>query len=60
MLFLLQQCVTLLTREEWDCPVVIGLVWFTNGSRMEEETGAEMFGKKARYFFRKAWYSLSG
>jgi len=26
---------------------------------MEEETGAEVFGKKAHHFFRKAWYSLS-
>jgi hypothetical protein len=35
-------------------------MWFTIGSGMEEETGAEMFWKRAHYFFRKAWYSLSG
>jgi hypothetical protein len=48
-----------LEQRTWDAPVVMGLVWFTNGSRMEEETGAEVFGKKAHHFFRKAWYSLS-
>jgi len=47
-------------QRTWDSPVAIGLIWFTNGSRMEEETGAEIFGKKAHYFFREAWYSLSG
>jgi ribonuclease HI len=40
--------VTMLTRGEWTRrpgtpPVVKGLVWFTDGSRTEEGTGAEVF-----------------
>ena len=40
--------VTMLTREEWTRrpgarPIVKGLVWFTNGSRMMEGTGARVF-----------------
>jgi hypothetical protein len=61
--------VTMLNREEWTrgpgtCPVVKGLVWFTNGSRMVEGTGAgvflAVFRKKAQYLSRKICYSLSG
>jgi len=42
--------VTMLTREEWTRspgtpPVVKGLFWFTDGSRTEEGTGAEVFGQ---------------
>jgi len=42
--------VTMLTREEWTRspgtpPVVKGLVWFTDGSRTEEGTGAWVFGQ---------------
>jgi hypothetical protein len=37
--------VTMLTREDWTigtgtAPVVKGLVWFTDGSKMKEGTGA--------------------
>ena len=37
--------VTMMTREEWTRgpgtpPVIKGLVWFTDGSRMKEGTGA--------------------
>ena len=40
--------VTVLTREEWTRgpgthPIVKGFVWFTNGSRMAEGTGAGVF-----------------
>jgi len=42
--------VTMLTTEEWTRspgtpPVVKGLVWFTDGSRTEEGTGAGVFGQ---------------
>jgi hypothetical protein len=42
--------VTMLTREEWTRnpgtpPVVKGLVWFTDGSRTEDGTGAGVFGQ---------------
>jgi hypothetical protein len=42
--------VTMLTREEWTRspmtpPVVKGLVWFTDGSRTEEGTGARVYGQ---------------
>jgi ribonuclease HI len=42
--------VTMLTGEEWTRspgtpPVVKGLVWFTDGSRMEEGAGARVFGQ---------------
>jgi hypothetical protein len=40
---------TMLTREEWTrgpaTPAVKGLVWFTDGSRMMEGTGAVVYGK---------------
>ena len=60
--------VTMLTREDWTNgtgtpPVVKGLVWFTDGSKMEG-TGAGVYGqfcgKKAQFFSRKVCYSLSG
>jgi hypothetical protein len=42
--------VTMLTREEWTRgpgtpPVVKGLVWFTDGSRTVEGTGAGVYGQ---------------
>jgi hypothetical protein len=42
--------VTILTREEWTAgtgapPVVKRLVWFTDGSRMREGTGAGIYGQ---------------
>jgi hypothetical protein len=42
--------VTILTREDWTRgtgtpPVVKGLVWFTDGSRMKEGTGAQNYGQ---------------
>jgi len=41
--------VTMLTREEWTrgpaTPVVMGLVWFTDGSRTKEGNGAVVCGK---------------
>ena len=44
--------VTVLTREEWTrgpgTPSAIkGLVWFTDGSRTTEGTGAEVYGQSA-------------
>jgi len=52
--------VTMLTREEWTRgpgtrPVVKGLVWFTNGSRMAEGTRAGVF---LAVFRKKASISL--
>jgi len=41
--------VTVLTREDWSkgtgTPVVKGLIWFTNGSKMKEGTGAGVYGQ---------------
>jgi hypothetical protein len=42
--------VTMLTRENWTNgtgtpPVAKGLVWFTDGSKMEEGTGAGVYGQ---------------
>jgi hypothetical protein len=60
--------VTMLTRKEWTRgigtrPIVKGLVWFTDGSRIAEGTGAgvflALFRKKAQYLSRKTCYSLS-
>ena len=43
--------VTMLTREEWTTcprtPAVKGLVWFTDGSRTAEGTGAGVYGQSA-------------
>ena len=44
--------VTMLTIEEWargprTPPAVEGLVWFTDGSRTAEGTGAEVYGQSA-------------
>jgi hypothetical protein len=43
-----QNIVTMLTREEWTIgpgtPVVKGLIWFTNGSRMDG-TEAAVYGQ---------------
>ena len=41
--------VTMLNREDWTKgtgtpPVVKGLVWFTDGSKIKEETGAGFYG----------------
>jgi len=52
--------VTMLTRENWtrgsgDPPEVKGLVWYTDGSRMKEGTGAGVFGKTLR---RRLSFSL--
>jgi hypothetical protein len=61
--------VTMMNREEWTRgpgthPIVKGLIWFTNGSRMAEGTGAgfflAIFRNKAQYLSRKTCYSLSG
>jgi len=40
----------MLTREDWAKttgapPVVKGLVWFTDGSRMKDGTGARVYGQ---------------
>ena len=45
--------VTMLARNEWTertCapPVVKGLVWFTDGSRMREGTGAGVYGQSVK------------
>jgi hypothetical protein len=40
-------------------PVVKGLIWFTDESRMKEGTST-VCGKKAQYFSRKVSYSFSG
>jgi len=32
-------------QTNWDSPVVRGLVWFTDGSRMKEGTGARVYGQ---------------
>jgi hypothetical protein len=32
-------------QRNWDSPVVKGLVWFTDGSRMKEGTGARVYGQ---------------
>jgi len=42
--------VTMLTRGDWTKgtgtpPVVKGLVWFTDGSKMKEGTGAGVYGQ---------------
>jgi hypothetical protein len=59
----------MLTREEWTRgpgtrPIVKGLIWFTNGSRMVEGTGAGSFwqslGRKLSISLGKKSYSLSG
>jgi hypothetical protein len=43
--------VTMLTREEWikgaGTPMFKGLVWFTDGSRTAEGTGAGVYGQSA-------------
>ena len=43
----------MLTREEWTRgpgipPVVIGLIWYTDGSRMPEGTRAGVYGQSLR------------
>jgi hypothetical protein len=45
--------VTMLTREEWTKgtgapPVVKELIWFTDGSRMNDGTGAGVYGQSVR------------
>jgi hypothetical protein len=52
--------VTMLTREEWTKgpgapPEVKGLVWFTDGSKMREGTGARFYGQSLR---RRLSFSL--
>jgi len=52
--------VTVLTREEWTKgprthPVVEGLVWFTDWSRMKERTGSGIYGQ---YLGRRVSISL--
>jgi len=52
--------VTMLTREEWTrvpgTPCVVkGLVWFTDGSRSAEGTGAGVFGQSVN---RRLSFSL--
>jgi len=52
--------VTMLPREEWTKrngtpPVVKVLVWFTDGSKMKEETGARVYGQSVG---RKLCFSL--
>jgi hypothetical protein len=53
--------VTMLTREDWTGgtgapPVVKGLVWFTDWSRMTGGTGAGVYGQSVR---RRLSFSLS-
>jgi hypothetical protein len=57
--------VTMLTREEGTRgpgtpPVVKGLAWFTDGSKMKEESLWAFCGKKAQYLCRKVCYTFSG
>lgn len=61
--------VTMFTREEWTrrneiLSAVKGLVWFTDGSRTAEGTGAGVYGQFVGRWLsisvRKACYSLSG
>jgi len=45
--------VTMLTREDWtrgsgSPPEVKGLIWYTDGSKMKEGTGAEVFGQSVK------------
>ena len=45
-----QYRVTILTREDWTKatgapPAVKGLIWFTDGSKMREGTGAGVYGQ---------------
>jgi len=52
--------VTMLTRENWTRdsgapPEVRGLIWYTYGSKMKEETGAGVFGQTVR---RRLSFSL--
>jgi len=55
--------VPMLTREEWtkgtdDHPVVKGLVWFTDGFRMMEETGAGVYGQSVGRRLRFTWAGM--
>jgi hypothetical protein len=57
--------VTMLTREEGTRgpgtpPVVKGLVWFTDGSKIKEGSLWAFCGKKAQYLSRKVCYTFSG
>jgi ribonuclease HI len=52
--------VTMLTREEWirgsgSPPYVKGLVWYTDGSKMKEGTGAGVYGQSVK---RRLSFSL--
>ena len=58
----------MLTIEEWTRgpgtpPVVKGLVWYTDGFRTAEGTGAGFYGQSANrklYLSRKTYHSLPG
>ena len=57
-----QYMVTMLTREDWTkttCapPAVKGLVWFADGSKMREGTGAGVYAQSVR---RRLNFSLGG
>jgi hypothetical protein len=52
--------VTLLTREDWTRgsgtpPEIKGLIWYTEGSKMKEGTGAEFYGQSLK---RRLRFSL--
>jgi hypothetical protein len=55
--------VTMLTKEEWTSgtgtpPAVKGLIWFKDGSRTAEGTGAEVYGQSADRRLSLSWGSL--
>ena len=60
--------VAMLSTENWTkgtgTPIAKGFVWFTDGSKMKEGTGAkslwEICEKKPHSFSRKICHSLSG
>jgi hypothetical protein len=47
--------VAMLTREDWTkitgTPIVKGIVWFTDGSKMKEGDGAGVYGQSVRRRF---------
>jgi hypothetical protein len=55
--------VTLLTREEWtkssgSTPEVKGLVWYTDGSKMKEGTGAGVYGQSEKQGSAFPWVDI--
>jgi hypothetical protein len=39
------QAIFSLLQRNWDSPIIKGLVWFIDGSRMKEGTGAGVYGQ---------------